>query len=266
MCVPETLDHAVVLIHRIVGYPLAFIVAPLALARFAGAPGHRSAGLWYVVLMTFLYISGTSLTLTRHDWGTWEFGRNVVFNLLGYSLLLYGFRAMWLLNKPEVVRPARLDRVLLAVLVASVAVLVVLAAMRSGPLQGIALAGILLLGLEIRDWRRGFAATDLYRRHVRYMIASYCYVLTVVSLVHLRDELSSDARWLWPSVLGAIVIWLSCAEKPALLRRNRARLTRYAMRSALVVALGFGLYVSWELLRGVPIGVQQEPRMTGDSR
>lgn len=103
-------DHLVELIHRIVGYPLAFVIAPIALATFAGARGHRGIGVAYVAGMSFLYLSGTALTLTRHEWGSWEFGRNVVFNLLGYSLVLYGFRAMWLMNRPEVPRPAALDR------------------------------------------------------------------------------------------------------------------------------------------------------------
>lgn len=260
---PETLDHAVVLVHRIAGYPLAFIVAPLALASFAGARGHRGAGRWYVFLMTFLYVSGTSLTLTRHDWGSWEFARNVVFNLFGFSLLFYGFRAMWLMNHPAEPRPVLLDRVLLVALAVMVTGTVVVALLRNGPMHGIALVGVILLAYEFRDWRRGFTASDLYRRHIRYMIGSYCYVLTVVSLVHLGDELPRDMRWLWPSLMGVLVIGASTAARPHLLRRNRARVTRLAMRAALGIALLLGLYVGWELVVGVSVGAQMEAASAG---
>ena len=50
-----------------------------------------------------------------------------------------------------------------------------------------------LIVLDRRDWIRATRAV-LYRRHVRYVLASYFSVRTVVSLVHLKDELSSDAR------------------------------------------------------------------------
>lgn len=42
--------------------------------------------------MTFLYVTGTFMTLTGHDWATWEFARNVTFNFFGYSFLIYGCR------------------------------------------------------------------------------------------------------------------------------------------------------------------------------
>ena len=240
--VSPTTDAAVELIHRVVGYPLAFLVAPLALATFAGAPGHRWAGKAYVVLMTYLYLTGTALTLTRHDWGTWEFGRNVVFNLLGYSLLLHGFRAMWLRAHAEVPRPATPDRLLLGFLVALVAAMTALAlAGRNTPLHVFAAIGIALVIQEVRDWRAGFTPRALYARHVRYMLGSYFYVLTVVSLVHLRDELSSDARWLWPSVLGVATIWLV---------GDRARYTRLTMRAVLAASLLFAAYVGMDLLAG----------------
>jgi hypothetical protein len=95
------MTDAVELVHRVVGYPFAFLVGPVALATFAGARGHRAAGKTYAIVMTFLYVTGTALTLTRHPWGTWEFGRNVTFNLLGYSLLLHGWRAIWLRSRRE---------------------------------------------------------------------------------------------------------------------------------------------------------------------
>lgn len=263
---PEHADSAVVLIHRIVGYPLAFIVAPLALLSFAGRPGHRRWGYAYAGAMTFLYISGTALTLTRHPWGTWEFTRNVAFNLLGFAMLFFALRAIWLMTRPASPRPAVVDRALLALLAALAATLVPLALVRSGPLRGIALAAIWLLVLELRDWRRGFAPAVLYRRHLRYMLASYAYVLTVASLVHLRDELSSDMRWLWPSVIFAVLIWLAGAAPLDEVRRRSAVRTRRAIAGALAVGLLFGVYIGWELVRGARISPQQEPSRAAATR
>lgn len=242
MSLPAPLDGIIELIHRVVGYPLAFVVAPLAFATFAGAPGHRWAGKAYVVLMTYLYATGTVLTLTRHDWATWEFGRNVVFNLLGYSLLLHGFRSMWLRNHPDRPRPATLDRVLLAFLIALVVAMSALALTASNaPLHVFSVIGIALIVMEVREWREGLSDRALYRRHVRYMLGSYFYVLTVVSLVHLRDELPSDARWLWPSVLAVATIWFV---------GEQSRHTRRVMRAVIAGSLLFAVYVGIDLVRG----------------
>jgi hypothetical protein len=236
---PENFDAAVELVHRLVGYPLAFVIAPFAVATFAGKRGHHWAGKTYVVVMTFLYITGTILTLTRHPWGTWEFGRNVAFNLLGYSLLLHGFRAMWLITHPEARRPTRLDRALLASLVVLVAAMASLAAVHtSAPMHVFAVVGLGLVALELRDWRAGLTRPLLYRRHVRYMLGSYFYVLTVVSLVHLKDELTSDARWLWPAGVALAVIGLV---------GEGSRANKWAVRATLAVAFLFAAYVGYDV-------------------
>jgi hypothetical protein len=250
MLLPEELDATVELIHRVVGYPLAFAVAPFAIATFAAAPGHRRSGRWYAWLMTYLYVTGTILTLTRHEWGTWEFGRNVVFNLTGYSLMLYGIRAVWLLAHPEAPRRNWMDHALLVLLAVNAVTMTLLAIVRNTPLRIFSVIVIGLLVLEIRDWRAGYPGAVLYRRHLRYILASYFYVLTVVSLVHLRDEMSSDLRWLWPSAIGLLVIWAASSRQAEWLGGiRRARATRNAVRGTLLVGVLFGLYVTWELAR-----------------
>lgn len=242
---PERIDAFLELAHRLVGYPLAFVVAPFAIATFAGAPGHRWAGKTYAAAMTFLYLTGTALTLTRHSWATWEFARNVTFNLVGYSFLLHGWRAIWLRRRPRPL-PAAVDLWLLASLAALVAAMMVLALQRSNtPMRVFALAGAALVVLEAVEWRAGLTGRVLYRRHVRYMLASYFYVLTVVSLVHLRDELSSDARWLWPSALAVAVIWVAGGGR----REPPPRTRRWAMRALLAVSVAFGAYAGWEVIR-----------------
>jgi hypothetical protein len=238
-----TLDAAVELIHRVVGYPLAFVVGPLALATFAGAKGHRSIGKTYGVAMTFLYVTGTALTLTRHPWGTWEFGRNVAFNLFGFSLLVLGVRAIQ--RRQAGVGTGqqndRLDRGLSVAHACLAGILLVLAVQRSNaPMHAFAVIAAMFVALDIRDWRRGLTPKTLYDRHVRYILGSYFYVLTVVSIVHLRDELSNDTRWLWPSVLGAATLWLVGEGR---------RTTRWTMRALLALSIGFGAYVFWEVAR-----------------
>ena len=236
-----TWDAVVELVHRVVGYPLAFVLGPVALATFAGAPGHRSSGKWYALAMTFLYVTGTALTLTRHEWGTWAFARNVAFNLLGYSFVLHGWRSMWLQRRPGADQRSPVDRALLASMAALVIVLIALAVARPNtPVRVFAVIGMGMLALELRDWRAHRSRAELYRRHVRYMLASYFYVLTVVSLVHLRTELPSDLRWLWPAAMAVALIWLV---------DERARATRWTVRAIVALSLAFGAYVAWELVR-----------------
>ena len=242
-----TWDALVELVHRVVGYPLAFVVGPLALATFAGAPGHRWTGRTYALAMTFLYLTGTALTLTRHEWASWEFARNVAFNLLGYSFVLHGWRAMWLHRDPTLgSRPSapgrnRIDVALLASLAALTLALLILAVMRpNAPVRVFGAIALWLLVLEARDWRAVQTRALQYRRHVRHVLASYFYVLTVVSLVHLRQELASDARWLWPAAIAVGTIWLV---------QERARATRWTVRAIVALSVAFGAYVAWELVR-----------------
>lgn len=245
---PLSWDALVELIHRVVGYPLAFVIGPLALATFAGAPGHRWTGRAYALTMTFLYVTGTALTLTRHDWASWEFARNVAFNLLGYSFVLHGWRAMWLHGRSSapgsrLAAPGKdaIDVALLASLAALTLALLILAALRPNtPVRIFAAIALWLLVLEARDWRAVQTRALQYRRHVRHVLASYFYVLTVVSLVHLRHELASDARWLWPAAIAVGTIWLV---------QERARATRWTVRAIVALSVAFGAYVAWELVR-----------------
>jgi hypothetical protein len=161
---------------------------------------------------------------------------------------------MWLVTHPEAARPTMLDRGLLASLVALVALMVGLAAAHtSAPMHVFAVVGLGLVALEVRDWRAGLTRPLLYRRHVRYMLGSYFYVLTVVSLVHLRDELTSDARWLWPAGIALAVIWLV---------GEGSRANKWAIRATLAVALLFGAYVGYDVAangftRASPAGGQR---------
>lgn len=89
-------QHTLETIHQSVGYPVVFLLVPAALITFGGKRGHRPFDYIYIAAMTFLYCTGTFMTLTRHEWSTWEFYRNITFNFFGFSLLFYGYRAMHL--------------------------------------------------------------------------------------------------------------------------------------------------------------------------
>ncbi|HYC32635.1 MAG TPA: hypothetical protein VEB59_10145 [Gemmatimonadales bacterium] len=237
-------------IHRWIGYPTAFVVAPLAVLAFARPVLHRAAGKTYLGLMTFLYLTGTYVTLTQHEWHTWDFARNVVFNFFGYSLLLYGWRAIHLFRAEGQPAPTRLDWMLAGLLTLSVAGLVFVASFRDTPMRIFAAVGVVFCGLELRELRSGFRPKSvLYRRHTRFILGSYFYVMTVVSIVHLGDELPRNLKWTWPTILGALVIALT-GTAARHLHQPRARSLRLAVGATALVALLYGGYVAYDLTRG----------------
>lgn len=235
-------------VHQSVGYPVAFLLVPFLLATFAGKPGHRTAGWTYLVLMTFLYVTGTFMTFTRHDWGTWEFARNVTFNFFGYSLLLYGIRSAYLLHRRDASAPSFLDYGLFILLTCSVAALASVAIWKNTPMRVYTVLGIVLVVLDWRDIKARFRPyVVLFNRHVRFVLGSYFYVFTVVSLVHLNEELPRNVKWLWPSAVGAVVIYLVTADRPYLSARRRV-IIRSALAATGVIAVGFGAYAITEFL------------------
>jgi hypothetical protein len=242
------------LIHRVVGYPAAFLAGPAALLAFARPPRHRWWGRVYVYLMVFLYASGTWMTLARHDWGTWQFARNATFNLFGFSMLLHAYRAIHLFRHPALTAPAGLDRALAALQGAVVLAVLSVAVFKDTPMRAFAAIGLLLC---ILDWRELSARFQprvlLFRRHVRYILASYFYVLTLVSIVHLDGVLPRNVKWLWPAVVGVAVITLATGDVG---RLARGRTLRWSIAVTLGVALALGAFVAVQLARGVAVGPQ----------
>jgi hypothetical protein len=250
------MDHRIELIHRIVAYPFAFILAPLALAATLsgavklGRLPHRTLGRWYFYTMVFLYLTGTILTLTRHPWASGAFARNVAFNFFGFSMVLFGVRAMVLFRRAGDFRPARLDYFLAGVLVANTIAICLISIIPGLMMRGFAAVAIVLCLFEFRELRAGFAPRELlYRRHIRYILASYFYVLSVASIVHLGDELPRTAKWLWPSVVGILVV-CAATSSAAWWRRYRLHAVRAGVVATIVIALLFGAYAGWELWRG----------------
>ena len=233
-------------IHQLLGYPTAFLVAPLALLTYQRPSVHRRLGITYVVAMGLLYALGTFLTFARHPLDSETFRRNLSFNLLGSWLLLIGWRSIRLYLRPALPRPAALDWALLAVLAsASIALFVT----GNGTMRKIAAVGGLLCFIEARDLVRGFASrAALFTRHVRYMLASFFYVLTVVSIVHLT-VLPRRVKWLAPVMVGLVVI----AATSWALRRGGARgrrVLRAAILGTVIVAWSLAIYVGWAVFTG----------------
>lgn len=253
------------LIHRIVGYPLAFVVAPLALVTFAGRPPHRRLGVLFATGMIFLYVTGSTRTFTQYAWGSWEFGRNVVFNFMGLLFVLHAVRAIRLWRGGAVESPGRIDQILRTLFTITVVAMTLLAIVQNTALRAFSILSITLLVLDRADWRAGFTRAVLYRRHARYVLASYFYVLTVVSLAHLRDELAPNARWLWPAALATLVVWIAHgAASPGALWRARAQ--RWAILGTLAISLAFGGYVGCEVWRDGLLTPPSPPREAAQGR
>ncbi|GJL84029.1 MAG: hypothetical protein DHS20C01_36630 [marine bacterium B5-7] len=241
-----------------VGYPTAFLVAPFALATFGGAKGHRTSGIIFVCLMTFLYVTGLYMSLTRHEFGSWEYFRNLVFNFFGFYLAVLGFRSIYLLRRPNVSCPVRIDYVMASILTGVAVCLITLAVFRNTPVRVLAIVACILTWVEWKELRMGFSPRGvLYARHARYIVAAYLYVLTVASIVHLGDELSRNLKWLWPTMLGFLLIPLISTRHYSLVKHRR-KTTRYAVTVLLLIALSFGGYAMYEVVSGqMVIGAQR---------
>ncbi len=251
-------QHIVELVHQLVGYPTVFLLAPIALLTFGGASGHRSAGLLFVALMVFLYGTGLYMSLTRHEFGTWAYFRNLGFNFFGFYLMLVGLRAMYLYRHPRLPCPVTLDYFLAWVLTMTAAWLFALALVRNTPVRVFAILAIVLTVLEWKEIRRGFTPRGvLYSRHARYILGSFFYVLTVASIVHLGDELSRNAKWLWPTALGVVLVPVLTTRRPALRRFSR-RVAKPVSIFLVVMTVSFGAYAIYEISTGrAPIGGQR---------
>lgn len=237
----ETLLAPLRHLHLWLGFATAFVVAPVALCALPGGAAHRRAGKLYLVAMCVLFASGMVFTFSKHELLSYKWARNVVFNALGFLLLFPGVRALTLpaLGDRLLARP--LDRALTAALALLSAAAFALGA-RKWPLLLFGAAGALLVWLDLRETSAGSAsAARRLDRHLRYMLASYFYVMTVVSLVY--GPPGAESKWVWPLALALPTIALatsSAARKrlgiaSASARRRAARFT--AAVGACVAAL-----------------------------
>jgi hypothetical protein len=228
--------------HVWLGFATAFVAAPIALVAKPGSRLHRRAGKLYVAGMCVLFASGMMFTFSKHELLSYKWARNVAFNALGFALLFPGLRALKLhaLSNRFAARP--LDWAVTALLGALSAATLAMGA-RKWPLLWLGAAGAALCWLDVRELRgraRGGPPRAL-DRHARYMLASYFYVLTVVSLVY--GPAGAEAKWLWPLALALPTLVLSSPSarrgaRIALSQRGAARFTAaVGVLTALLVAL-----------------------------
>jgi len=225
------LPDELVLIHQLVGYTTAFVVAPLALLAFADPQRHRGWAKYYLYLMIPLYLSGLYFTFQRHEVGSFVWTRNVAFNFLGFYFLLLGWRAIWRYRR-QAVHPTALDHAMRAVLVAVSGALIALGGLHHFPSFVFGALGV-WLGLSV--FRETSGVQALYVRHQRCMLASFYYVLTVLSIVHLRAP--ADVKWLWPAIVGVPLIVYAT-------RAGHRERTRRAVYATFAVAMLAGVYIA----------------------
>lgn len=239
------------------GYPTAFVVAPLALYTFVSANPHRRWGKIYLFSMIFLYCTGTFLTLTRHPWLSWGFARNLTFNFFGFSTVIYGYRSIRLFNDPGKPIPARLDYGLAGILIVSVLAMLSVAIVKDIPMRVFTAVGIFLSVLEARELRQSFKPREiLLRRHVRYILTSYYYLLTVVSIVHLADELPGKSRWLWPTIVGCLIVGIASITARQPVEKNDPKALTWAVYATILIGLCLGFYVVYDLMSGAKLSMQ----------
>ena len=97
------------------------------------------------------------------------------------------------------------------------------------------LFGALGLWLGLAVFRETPEVRALYVRHQRCMLASFYYLLTVLSLVHFRAP--SDVKWLWPALIGLPLIVYATRLG------NRER-TRRAVYATFAIAILVGVYIA----------------------
>lgn len=220
-----------VLAHQLAGYATAFVVAPLALLAFAAPARHRPWAKAFVYTMIPLYVTGLGFTFRLHEAGSFVWARNLAFNFTGFFLLMVGWRAIHR-YRHRALAPAGLDRAMRAILVAGGVALVALGVRHHFPSFAL---GALTLVLAFGALRETGDARGLVVRHQRAVLAAYFYLLTVLSLVHLRA--STDVKWLWPALLGTPIVVYATHGGPD------ARRMRIAVRLTVAIAMAFALYI-----------------------
>lgn len=233
---PEALIEA----HRFTGYALVFGLTPLALIFQQRHGLHRALGLAYVAVMSLQYFSGLPMTL-RHADDPSVMWRNLAFNFLGYWFVILAWRSIW--RWRHAAPASGLDHALGGMLFPPAALLLAFGIAGHFPSTVLGLLGLWLARMDHLELRREPPARPgpplLLRRHLRYMWASYCYVLTVLTLVHLRDVLPRDLRWLWPTLIGTpLVIWILAGGVHWSQRQQQAA------RLLVGIALALGVYVA----------------------
>jgi hypothetical protein len=241
----ESIPDWILVTHKMLGFATVLVVAPAALLVTIGGRAHRRLGLLYIVCMTVLYLSGTWFTFTKHELLGYKFLRNFSFNLFGYSFLLLAWRAVPLKRSDGGV-VTRVDRAAWAGLVVlSLAMLPL--GIKRWPMFVFGVVGLVFAWMDWQEMKDGVLSAKVrLNRHIRYMMASFYYVVTLLSILLMPG--SFKAKWVWPSAVAGVVILL--LTQPAVRDRfgwSRDGSARAALRFSTVLAFGLGALVLYQL-------------------
>jgi hypothetical protein len=248
----EDFIEKVIDVHRLVGNFNIFVVAPMAMLSFARTETHRRWGKLYFFLMIFLYATGLSRTvfgvsraLLEGSMPSPNSWRSLSFNFFGFSLVFYGYRAIYVMYTGKYEKPTVLDWSMTGLLALSSLALIRVAFLMIDkflPLLVFGVLGLILTAVEISELMHEFTKKSvLFARHMRYMLASYFYVITVFSVVH--DFVPGKTKWLWPTVAALPVIFLTTRASAKVLGRNHRRTLNWAIRVSILWPYVIGLTV-----------------------
>lgn len=240
----EQIADWILVAHKMLGFTTVLVVGPAVLLVGLGGRAHRRLGLVYILCMTALYLSGSWFTFTKHELLGYKFLRNFSFNLFGFSLLLLAWRAVPLKRDDGGV-VTRLDRAAWTGLVAlSIAMLPL--GFKRWPMFVFGGVGLVFAWMDWREMRGGVLSAKVrLDRHIRYMMASYYYVVTLLSILILPGGLK--AKWAWPTAVAAVVILV--LTQPAIRQRlgwSRDGTTRVALRFSTALAFGLGVLALYQ--------------------
>lgn len=238
----SAVDEWILGLHRVLGYPVFLLLAPALLLTYRRRNAlHATIGKVYYAAWVLIYATGTWFTVT-HPGTAWELARDLSFNFLGFSMVIYGVRAITLFARPGNPSPTRVDCALLALLIANTIALCVVAIIDDWAMRVFAVLAVALCVVEVRELRTGFEPKRvLLRRHVRFAFATLAYFLTVVSLLHLRTEIPRVLKWVWaPAIVVPAMVFATA--------RMRGRDIRRAVVVVVAVAVLLGAYVGWEVV------------------
>lgn len=240
----EQIPDGLLIAHKLLGFWTILVIGPAALLVTIGGRAHRRIGLLYIVCMTVLYLSGTWFTFTKHELLGYKFLRNFTFNLFGYSFLLLAWRAVPLKRK-DGGAVAPVDRAaLIGMVVLSVGMLPL--GIKRWPMFVFGVVGLLFAFLDWQEMKSGvISAKRRLDRHIRYMMASYYYVVTLLSILLFPG--SYKTKWVWPSAIAGVVIVV--LTQPAVRQRfgwSRDGTAQVALRFSAALAFGLGAVALYE--------------------
>ena len=192
---------------------IALFVAPIAMATRKGGPAHRRWGKVFFWSITGVAATALVMSLTRS--GLFFF----LIAIFSFYLAFTGYRVLY--RKSPKQRATWPDRISATVMMSGAVALIVYGGYQMSidgfgavPLT-FGVIGIFLLIADLRSFRTPSKDKRAWwYTHMARMLAAYIAAVTAFSVVNFRF-LSDVTRWLWPSVVGtiAVYVWVGYYKK-----------------------------------------------------